>query len=44
MTLSEIAREKILVEIIAERDAMIIRLFQEVEKLKAEKKETKKEG
>ena len=43
MTLTEIAREKVLVETIAERDAMIINLVQEIEKLKAEMKETKRE-
>lgn len=42
MTPSEIIREKILVEIIAERDAMIINLVQEIEKLKAEIKEAEK--
>lgn len=38
MTIQEILREKVLVEIIAERDAMISNLAQENEKLKGQVK------
>jgi hypothetical protein len=38
MTVPEIVREKTLAEIIVERDAMILNLVQENERLKTEKK------
>lgn len=43
MTIQEIVREKVLVEIISERDAMILNLIQENEKLKVKPTEKPKE-
>ena len=39
MDIKDIAREKILVEMLAERDQMIFNLFQEVQELKRQLKE-----
>ncbi len=39
MDIKDIAREKILVEMLAERDQMILNLFQEVQELKRQLKE-----
>lgn len=36
MDIKEIIREKILVEMLAERDQMIVELFNEIQKLRAE--------
>jgi uncharacterized small protein (DUF1192 family) len=44
MELKDLRREKILTDIISERDAMIDALIQEIEKLKAQLADKAKEG
>ncbi len=44
MELKDLRREKILADIISERDAMIDTLIQEIEKLKAQLADKAKEG
>jgi len=44
MELKYLRREKVLVDIISERDAMIDTLIQEIEKLKAQLADKAKEG
>jgi len=44
MELKDLRREKVLVDIISERDAMIDTLIQEIEKLKAQLADKAKEG
>ncbi len=43
MDIKDLAREKILVEMLAERDQIILNLFQEVQELKKQLKEMEKE-
>lgn len=43
MDIKDIAREKILVEMLTERDQMILNLFQELQELKRQLKEMEKE-